>query len=59
MRPQSIHVMFGWTELPFSKSNRRVSLSFFFVDPNDPSILCDRLMGVIREHSSTRFVTSE
>lgn len=33
-------------------SNRRVQ-------PNDPSMLCDRLMGAFRTHSSTRFVTVE
>ena len=45
MRPQGMHELFGWTERPFSKSNRRVSATIIvFVEPNDPSMLCDRFM---------------
>ena len=33
--------------------------SLFFVQPRDPSMLCDLFMGAFRIHSSTRFVTGE
>ena len=33
--------------------------SLLFVPPNDPSMLCDRFMGAVGTHSSTRFVTGE
>ena len=32
---------------------------FFFVQPNDPRMLCDRFMGAFRTHFPTRFVTAE
>ena len=31
----------------------------FFVQSNDPSVLCDHCMGAFRTHSCTRFVTGE
>lgn len=56
-----MQVLFCWTGRSFSKSNRRFSAAttFFFVQPNDPRILCYRFMRAFRTHSSTRFVTVE
>ena len=60
MQQQSIHVLFGWTEQRFSKSNHHVlAASLFFVQLNDPSMFCNHFMGAFRNHSSTRFVTSK
>ena len=33
MLPQSMHGLFGWTERPFSKSNRRVSATIIVFCP--------------------------
>ena len=60
MQLQSMHVLFGWRERSSSKSNRRVSAAIIvFVLPSDPSVLYDRLIGLFRTHSFTRFVTGE
>ena len=33
--------------------------SLFLIQPNDPTMLCDRFMGAFTTHPSTRFVTGE
>ena len=34
-------------------------LPSFVVQPNNPSMLCDRFVGVLRTHSSNGFVTAQ
>ena len=56
MRPESMHVLFGWAERPFSKSNRRVSAAiivFLF-----KTILAYFAIA-LWTHYSTRFVIGE
>ena len=60
MQLQSMHVLFGWRERSSSKSNRRVSAAIIvFAQPNDPTVLYDRFIGLFRTLSFTRFVTGE
>ena len=58
MQLQSMHVLFGWTEWSFSKSNRHASdaITVFFLS-SQTILACFEI--VLWTHSSTRFVTGE
>ena len=52
MLPQSMHVLFGETERPFSKSSRRASAAIIVFCPAKRNrkwtLLCDRFMGTFK-----------